>query len=358
MNVQVQNRSSARGIALIMVLIMIVVLGILAGSFAYSMKVETKLARNAADDAEMEWLGRSGIELARYVLARGAQGPAGQFHALNQKWAGGPGDTNDPLADIPLKGYPLGNGTVSLEIKDLDRKFNINVADEVILRQALTLIGVDAASFPSIVGSILDWRDPAKNTHMGGTPSDYYQGLTPPYYAKNGPLDDLSELLLVKGVTPAVYWGSGAGGHVGRLHRQQSAAQSHFEEPTYETGLVDLFTPTSSRLVNINTASAKVLQIFPAIDENVAQAIITARAGPDGVEGTEDDTPFRGVGELARVPGMNPGAIAQFSRYFTVRSLMFEVHVEARIGEHRREYVGLVRCASPRDVVLMNLYWK
>jgi DNA uptake protein ComE-like DNA-binding protein len=182
--------------------------------------------------------------------------------------------------------------------------------------------------------------------------------LTPPYYAKNGPLDDLSELLLVKGVAPAIYWGSAAGAHVGRLHRQQSAMQSHFQEPTYEIGLVDLFTPTSSRLVNINTASDKVFQLFPAIDENVAQAIVSARAGPDGVDGTGDDTPFRSVAELARVPGMNPGAIAQLSPRATVRSLMFEVHVEAQIGEHRREYVGLVRRASPRDVVLMNLYWK
>jgi len=38
----------------------------------------------------------------------------------------------------------------------------------------------------------------------------------------------------------------------------------------------------------------------------IAQAIVTARAGPDGVDGTGDDTPFRSVAELARVPGMNP----------------------------------------------------
>ena len=50
-------------------------------------------------------------------------------------------------------------------------------------------------------------------------------------------------------------------------------------------GLVDLFTPLSGRLVNINTASVDALQVLPQIDENVAQAIRMARAGPDGVEG-------------------------------------------------------------------------
>src|SRR5438093_4939022 len=42
------------GIALIIVLVIIVALGILAGGFAYTMKVETKLARNASFDVEFE----------------------------------------------------------------------------------------------------------------------------------------------------------------------------------------------------------------------------------------------------------------------------------------------------------------
>src|ERR1035438_10780625 len=58
------NRSEG-GIALIIVMISIMVLTILAAGFAYSMKVETKLARNANSEAELEWLGRSGVEYAR-----------------------------------------------------------------------------------------------------------------------------------------------------------------------------------------------------------------------------------------------------------------------------------------------------
>ena len=54
--------SAPRGIALIIVLISIVVLSVLATGFAYSMKVETRLARNANYDTELEWMGRSGVE--------------------------------------------------------------------------------------------------------------------------------------------------------------------------------------------------------------------------------------------------------------------------------------------------------
>ena len=69
--------SAARGFALVIVMLVIVVLGLLAGAFALSMKVESRLAANANNDAEMEWLGRSGVELARFVIANsgGGAGP-------------------------------------------------------------------------------------------------------------------------------------------------------------------------------------------------------------------------------------------------------------------------------------------
>ncbi len=354
-------RSSRSGIALIMVLVVITVLGILAGGFAYSMKVETKLARNASFEPEFEWMGRSGVELARYVLAQSAIGLGAQCDALNQKWAGGPGDTNGPLADLNLDNYPLGNGTLSVKIVDMDRKFNINMADEMILKQGLTLVGVDAAAIPTIVDSILDWRDPDEDTHMSGTESDYYQTMDPPYFAKNGPIDDLTELLLVRGITPAMYWGSSAEGHSAVLNRPMNsrpASQSAFDEPTYAVGLVDLFTPLSSRRVNLNTASAKTLQLMPVIDENLAQAIIAARSGPDGAEGTEDDTPFRSPGELARVPGIPPMIVQQIAPYFGTRSLFFEARVDVQIGSLKRQYVALIRRNNPRDIQVMNMHWR
>ena len=63
-------RKEESGIALIIVMISVTVLGILAAAFAYSMKVETKLAQNANSETELIWLGRSGVERARwYILA-------------------------------------------------------------------------------------------------------------------------------------------------------------------------------------------------------------------------------------------------------------------------------------------------
>jgi general secretion pathway protein K len=350
---KITTANSASGIALIMVLIVIVVLAGLAFVFAASMNVETKLARNATHDTEMEWMGRSGIELARYVLAQATTGPFGQVDALNQKWAGGPGDTNDPASAIPLDNYQLGNATLSIKIVDQDRKFNINTADSVLLRQALNRMEMDAALSPSIADAIIDWRDPDDRESMNGAESDYYQSLNPPYVAKNGPFDDLTELLWVRGVTPAMYYG-GSGG-AGRLVRRVPGQSRAMEEPAYPMGLQDLFTTHSSGLLNVNTASAQVLSCIPGIDPNVAQAIITARAGLDGADGTEDDTPFRSAGDLARI-GLGGAEVSQFTRFFTTRSLVFEVKVDVRIDKYHRQYVAMVR-RNGRDTQVLKMYW-
>src|SRR5436190_3653233 len=114
---KLDNRTqSQQGIALIMVMIVVTVLAVMAGEFAYLMKVETKLARNASFEADYEWAGRSGIEMARWVLAMSSIGPRGGIDSLASKWAGGPGDTNGPLAGVDLKHVRL-NDAVSFSIE-------------------------------------------------------------------------------------------------------------------------------------------------------------------------------------------------------------------------------------------------
>src|SRR5271170_4391537 len=141
------RQNSNAGIALVIAMCAIVVLSIMAAAFALSMKVETTLARRANSEQQLLWLGRSGVELARYVLSQEMSIPGEPYDSLNQIWAGGPGgpgETNSPLAGISLDNYQVGDGTVSVKIIDLERKANINMANAQELQQALTLMGVDA----------------------------------------------------------------------------------------------------------------------------------------------------------------------------------------------------------------------
>ena len=149
---------SERAIALVIVMISIFVLSMLAGGFAYSMKVETKLARNANAEAELEWLGRSGVEYARWVLANSLLNPMEQHDSLDQPWSTGSGwlgPTNAPIAEVQNP-VTLGGGSFTWSIIDLERRFNINSPEPVlqqVLPQALTLMGVDAGEATPIVNS-------------------------------------------------------------------------------------------------------------------------------------------------------------------------------------------------------------
>jgi type II secretory pathway component PulK len=55
--------------------------------------------------------------------------------------------------------------------------------------------------------AILDWIDADDQPRPLGAEYDYYAGLSPPYAPKNGPLDTLEELLMVRGVTPVLLFG-------------------------------------------------------------------------------------------------------------------------------------------------------
>jgi general secretion pathway protein K len=354
-------RHDSDGIALIMVMCAIFVLSALAAGFVLSMKVETRLAQNANSEQQLLWLGRSGVELARYVLSQQLTIPNEPYDSLNQKWAGGSGslaESNSVLSSISLDNCPVGDGTVSIKIIDLERKVNINTANSQMILQALTLMGVDANDISVVSDSILDWIDSDDLPRVAGAESDYYQGLAVPYYAKNAPIDDLSELLLVKGVTPEMYWGSNATNHTPSVFQHKlGLGTAPGQTPDYPFGLVEIFTPFSSGKINVNTADANVLQMIPGVDNVTAENIIKIRSGPDGVDGTEDDIPFQNVGQLAAA-GLNQQFVSQIGGVCTVRSFTFEVHVTAQIGEYKREYVAILARNSGTDIQVLSFYWK
>lgn len=357
---KIAHRNQA-GIALIIVMISVTVLGILAAGFAYSMKVETKLAQNANSETELIWLGRSGVEFARYILAQQLALGCEPYDSLNQVWAGGPGGlctSNSVLAGISLKDYKLGDGSFSVTITDLERKYNINVADDAALQQALRLVGVDAGDFSVISGSILDWIDPDDNTRIGGAESDYYQGLTPPYFAKNSPIDDLSELLLVKGVSPEIYWGGVATNHPRAAFQNQLGPVS--DVGVYAVGLADIFTPISNGQININTASLTTLQMVPLVDENVASRIIELRSGGDATLGAIGPigSPGFAIADALVSAGLSRQAAQYAASFFTVRSSTFEVKVDAEVAGYKRQFFAILARNNPRDVQVLSFYWK
>lgn len=352
---RVNHRSSERGIALIIVMISVLILTILAGGFAYSMKVEMRLAMNARNFSELEWLGRSGMEYAKWILAEDMK--LDPRDASFDVWAGGSGGltaSNSPLAEIHLPAtIRLGQGEFVLHpLVDTERKININRADEALLERVFTAMGADPGEIPGAIGSILDWIDSDDTEHMQGAESDRYLAFDPPYEAKNGPIDDISELLLILGVNPQMFRGGSEGGYVFERDRAGGGGRYLEEEtPSYAFGLADVFTAVSSGRINGMTADARTLAILPGMDDFLASQYIEMRSGIDGVDGTDDDQ----LPDLSFIVP-DPAARARAQALLDTRSTTFEVRVTARMGGVSRDFVGIIVRNNPNDLQLVSFH--
>src|SRR5262249_3937245 len=159
------------------------------------------------------------------------------------------------MVNVNLKDVELGPGKFTVKMVDLERKFNISAiteANPVILETALMMVGADNADIPTIIDSYFDWVDnDGPKTHLSGAENPDYLAMDPPYYAKNGPVDDIRELLLIKGMTEQIFWGTSRVGQKderrdksGRpppLRRPMTPYLQSIAPQVSGVGLVDLF---------------------------------------------------------------------------------------------------------------------
>ncbi|MSU41314.1 MAG: hypothetical protein EXS28_06315 [Pedosphaera sp.] len=362
-----------KGVAFVMVLLVILVLAALAGGFASNMRIEAALARNTSNERRLEWLCRSGVEMARYLVGQQAAIRQQPFTALNQKWATNSGSTNTILTYINTADTGLAEGNVlgllqngdeewqeflkaakvKVEIVDLERKLNINwVAQQHYGRHPMEramrddMMAVPNTAWSTVIDCIEDWVDPNGDARINGAEGSYYRAFG--YDSKNTLIDDLSELLMIKGIRGEREWLV-----TGRIPENLPL----IERPRFL--FTDLFTPISAGRVNINTAPREVLVLINAAFEDSVDSIIRSRNGPDGIAGTEDDKPFQQVAELADpLIGFSPQAVGQLQRFLSVQSVTFEVTVTASVNNQVKTLVTVIRRLSDRDVKVLYSFWK
>lgn len=360
-------RAGTAGVALIIVMLVVLAMGITAGAFAYAMKVEARLAQNTKSGGELTWLGLSGVELAKWVLAQQGTIPGeGGYHSLNQFWASGehnPELNPDPFEGVSLVDFPVGDGRITVHIRDQERRVNINRAifDRMMLEHAINMTGATASDSETLVSALIDWTDADGNSQPGrpAETEDYYSRLNPPYQAKNGPIDDLGELLKVRGMTPEIFFGvqSPDGTHSDPTRLGGSAP--NVLPGGQAVGFKDLFCAVSNPQVNVNTASREVLTLVMGGDAaaaNAAENIIRNRAGLDGQEGTSDDAPAKNPGDITRLLSGTSSSIPGQTANFSVRSSVFQVVVDARLGVARHRYVALIQQLGPQNYTTLTFH--
>lgn len=324
------GQTNERAVAMVLVLWVILVLSLLIGGFAFTMHVETQVASFRRKELKAEALARSGVEVARMQLLLAAQSSTNAvYDARNQPWA-----TN---ADWYVD-HELGEGKFSVTVIDEESKLPVNKMSEEQWRRLLTLLNVDTFDADVIVDSILDWIDEDDRHRLNGAEDDYYTTLQPPYRAKNGPLDRIDELLLVRGVTRELFAGRPA---------------EKADEPA-QPGLADLLTATSSGQVNVNTAGPLVLKAWFGLDDVHVDAVVGRREGADNVLGTDDDQPFTSKDEFAAVAA---GGDAQLrSRYAAgaaVKSTYFTIKSTGEVAGVKRTILATLRRQNTEVTVVL-----
>ena len=268
-------KDNQRGIALMAVLWVLVLLIALATEFAFSMKMEVNTTRNYKEDTESYYLSKAGLNMAMAELFKEAR-----FHSIHpehgwiignvltasiaNKSTSSPGqedpDTEESQGQeglgeeetfqdfdiVKRTDIKLENGSITYTIRDENGKISINSASKNTLDKLLQFSGVeDKIERSTISDSILDWIDTDKNHRLNGAEDDYYRKQNPPYYAKNGPIETIDELLKIRGMTEEILYGSEESDDEGKI-----------------TGIANHLTIYKISKVNPNTASEEVLNIL------------------------------------------------------------------------------------------------
>lgn len=286
------------GMVLIAVLLILSVIMALVLEFHYDSRIGFQLAENTRAACQALNCAQAGLAIATAALER-----------TRNIWS------DDGLVQA-LSGssrIPVGEGYCTISVTGQSGRINVNELVDgngrpvrTKIDQLLLLIDLlNAQNDPDdrisydLVPAIIDWIDPDNEVTVlpfvqgrnAGAESDYYGGLEKPYECKNGPLEVLSELMLVKGVTKGILYGGSP------AQRDGSRA-----------GLEEFLTVHGRGRLNINDASAIMLQTFSTqIDRAMAEKIVQGR-------------PYTNANDLAKVPGMTPEVLKVLREHTTLQA--------------------------------------
>jgi general secretion pathway protein K len=272
-----RNRADERGFAMIAVLLVLALIGLLGAEFAYSTRLEVRATRNYKDAVLAAHLAEAGLESAIREIAGAdqdtlaAQGEDGLLTFYTGERVA--------LKRLPREEVTLGIGQYSYRITDEAARINLNTATPARLDRLLQLLGLEKQERDVIVDSIRDWVDDNEEHRANGAESeDYYLKLPVPYRARNATMDSIDELLQIRGVTPALFYGTS-------------------DRP----GLADFVTVVGggqgAGQVNINTASKVVLSALGLSEAEIIEIEATRRELPYS---NVDRFPNRTLGTTSR----------------------------------------------------------
>ena len=313
-----------RGIALITVILIIVILVAVVIELNRSSRADIYDAANTSDGIKLTYIAKSGFYAATVLLANSKN----DYDTLRDDWA-----RMDQISMQSNTLFPEGyfvarmedeSGKIPLNKLVAGEEYNPEIKEILVRLLEQPEFGLDQRKISEIVDSIKDWIDSDDNTTDLGAESAYYSSLDGPYKAKNAPFDCIEELLMVKGVTKEIFYGTK-------------------EKPS----LAQYVTADGDGVININTAPKMVLRSLSAgITPELADGIDEYRRKDDSV--LSNTTWFL---DMAGVTGEQK---QKLSNLITFKSNYFKIISVGKMNNMTKTISGVVQRTDQKSVKIIK----
>jgi general secretion pathway protein K len=300
---------NSRGMALILTILIISLIVALTVEFNRFMRSDLHAAVNLRDGIKLGYVAKSGFNYALAVLLEDAA--EGNVDSLHEAWA-------DPKALSENSAAQFDEGRFEVKVSDHSGKIQINKLvkedgrnynddQKGLLMRFLKSFGIDDEEADNIVDAIKDWIDADNEVTRFGAENAHYQALDKPYSCKNAPIEFLEELLLIRGITKELFYGTE-------------------EKP----GISDYISPHGDGKININTADRLVLSALSdeiKEDPEMVENMIKYRNDEDNnlkEINWDDRVGMRGV-------NYNQGLLTTSSTHFEITSEGFKGAMSKRV---------------------------
>ena len=178
-----------------------------------------------------------------------------------------------------------------------------NPARIEMLRQYLEVKGIDLNERDHMMDCLLDWVDPNVGTHRLNGASD-----SEDYHPAHTLLTRIDDLKKVKG----------------------------WEEFTSAPGWDDELTVNSTGPVDLAWAPRDVLRALPGFTDAMVERFLQLRAGPDGKDGTADDTVFNSLDDIRAALGLSPQQFQELSPFVSFKDPVLRIVSTGRSSDVTR----------------------
>ncbi len=299
--------------------------------FSKDMRQELIGSANYLASSNLGSIAKSGYNIGAAMLE--FDGGNSTFDSIHEDWAK---TGNSILGNI------FNNGRVTILIDDLGGKIQLNSlvddqgkTDGPVARQTRNMLNnlfvsgslgeFSEDEIKLILDAITDWIDPNdEESGIEETESSFYLSRQPSYNCKNGPIEFIEELLLIRGITTDLYYGS-----------------SEF------SGLKDLVTVHGTDgKININTAPALILQALSTeMSEELVENLIEFRDDEANKDLLSDNNWYTTV-----LPGdinLSGDSISIASNFFSITAT-----AENRSGMEKKLYAVVQRQTDNKIALL------